>query len=124
MHTASLVVTGFRPVDQKTTETSTPSAPTSTSEETFNAATHDEVELSDLTRRLSPTGSEVGGLKNRSRSHRTSTAVGNDSPHGDRNGDPDIGKVPMKEVSIAVVEQRVSNLAQGMLCESTAKTSV
>jgi hypothetical protein len=87
MHTASLVITGFE-------DSSTTSSETAVSRE---QDAEEGTAREGLRRRKSQSHGE-GGEKKRQRSMSVS------------------GR-PRKEVPIAVVEQRVSNLAQGALCE-------
>ena len=115
MHTASLVVTGLRPVDNKSAEDNRSG---SASEQTLDGASSSDMELSNMNTGPSTPREASTGLKKRSRNQQDLSVEGDKNSHREGNETaPESGKVQMKEVPISVVEQRVSNLAQGMLCE-------
>ena len=105
MHTASLVVTGYRPVGEiDGTRAATPNQ----SEDTLQQGQNSDVEMSNLNPR------HDGLVKRGAKGTNASSEVEQQTT---KMGDVGPRKPAMKEVAISVVEQRVSNLAQGMLGE-------
>ena len=115
LHTASLVVMGY----EKDSEASSITAVSGTDTPTHQGAPTDEhqVALSDLERGDLPR-TMSGGEKARGRRRKRRLSIGESITEAQRRRKALVEEnLNRREVPVAVVEQRISNLAQGSLCK-------
>jgi hypothetical protein len=117
MHTASLVVSGRRPIAKLNQEKGS-SAESARERETCDASAarggSQEMVMAGMSSGVDRAGLSRCPSRNQSSD---ASAAGLQSNATDRSGSSEEDEVQMEEVSISVVEQRVSNLVQGCFCE-------